>query len=458
MFGLYRLCQQRFPTLGLGLMFCIYWIPACTWFGLNRCHCIRSIISDVCYGSLENMGGHFCGRMFDTSNEDKSELCVGCTKSLTTGAWTYTSAEDIWGIPIAGHYNTYSGGGYIQKLDNTKENTLAMFSQLVENSWIDRLTRAVFVEFTIYNANINLLCYSIFLAEFLETGGGTNWVDTQCFKPSLFTDATFLFSILLYVLFTIILIYRTKVTIKNMKSQKCKYWKSFWNFIDFFICVFGYSGIAVWTGKFIYTKEALNLYYNNKDMFINFQHVVIWEYVFNVILGFLVFISMLRIMSALDYNKRMTALADILYHGGGEICRISILLFIGLVGFALLGYLLFGSMVYEYRNIFITFGTLTNTLIGRNSFDHMMRAAPMFAELYFFVYAFCIIFTLLTIFAAVLNHSISHVRKEQKLKPDSVGIVYLMKMTVNDMLSLFGIYINRRNNNIDTRIKDSKYL
>jgi membrane peptidoglycan carboxypeptidase len=63
------------------------------------------------------MDGHFCGRMFDTSNEDKSELCVGCTKSLTTGAWTYTSAEDIWGIPIVGHYNTYSGGGYIQKLD-----------------------------------------------------------------------------------------------------------------------------------------------------------------------------------------------------------------------------------------------------------------------------------------------------------------------------------------------------
>jgi membrane peptidoglycan carboxypeptidase len=88
-------------------MFCIYWIPACTLFGLNRCHCIRYIISDVCYGSLENMDGHFCGRMFDTSNEDKSEFCVGCTKSLTTGAWTYTSAEDIWGIPIAGHSSIY---------------------------------------------------------------------------------------------------------------------------------------------------------------------------------------------------------------------------------------------------------------------------------------------------------------------------------------------------------------
>jgi hypothetical protein len=71
---------------------------------------------------------------------------------------------------------------------------------------------------------------------------------------------------------------------------------------------------------------------SNENISILVHHI--WEYVFNVILGFLVFISMLRIMSALDYNKRMTALADMLYHGGGEICRISILLFIGLVGFA----------------------------------------------------------------------------------------------------------------------------
>lgn len=29
---------------------------------------------------------------------------------------------------------------------------------LFDNTWLDRLTRAVFVEFTVYNANVNLFC------------------------------------------------------------------------------------------------------------------------------------------------------------------------------------------------------------------------------------------------------------------------------------------------------------
>ncbi|XP_063447031.1 polycystin-1-like protein 2 [Mytilus trossulus] len=410
--------------------------------GLVRMRQVR-VKKEKCDIPVDIVAGHFCGAKFDTSKEDKSEYCVDCSKSLTANAWTYTEAKDIWGIPIVGHYNTYSGGGYIQNLHNTKATTLAIVDELVEHFWIDRLTRAVFVEFTLYNSNVNLLCYSIFLAEFLETGHGTNWVDTQCFRPSFLTDAAGLFSVLFYLLFIVILLYRTKLLITNMKNQKCSFWKGFWNVIDAFICIFGYSGIVVWVGKFIYTKKALNLYYNDKDVFINFQHIVIWDYVFSIILGFLVFISTLRVMSALEYNKRMTALADTLRHGGRAIFQFSVLVFIGLGAFAVLGYLLFGPAVYEYRNIFVTFGSLTNTLIGRNSLDSMIRAAPTFAEVYFFVYAFFVIFTLLTIFAAVLNDSISHVRQLQLQQPEPIGILNVMKNSIKDMFGLVGIHIKR---------------
>ncbi|CAC5409618.1 unnamed protein product [Mytilus coruscus] len=423
--------------------------------GLVRMRQVR-VKKEKCDVPVNIIAGHFCGGKFDTSNEDKSEYCVGCPKSLTKDAWTYTEAKDIWGISIVGHYNTYSGGGYIQNLHNEKATTLAIVDELVEHFWIDRLTRAVFVEFTLYNANVNLLCYSIFLAEFLETGHGTNWVDTQCFRPSFLTDATGLFSVLFYCMFIVILLYRTKLLITNMKNQKCSFWKGFWNIIDAFICFLGYSGIAAWVGKFIYTKKALNLYFINKDVFINFQHIVIWEYIFSTILGCLVFISTLRVMSALEYNKRMTALADTLRHGGGAIFRFSVIVFIGLGAFAVLGYLLFGPAVYEYRNIFVTFGSLTNTLIGRNSLDSMIRAAPTFAEVYFFVYAFFVIFTLLTIFAAVLNDSISHVRQEQLQQPEPIGILNVMKNSIRDMFGLVGIHIKRTDcDNKDKRKEES---
>jgi hypothetical protein len=49
--------------------------------------------------------------------------------------------------------------------------------------------------------------------------------------------------------------------------------------------------------------------------FINFQHIVVWEYLFTCILGILCFAATLRILSALSYNKRLTEVALVLQKG-----------------------------------------------------------------------------------------------------------------------------------------------
>lgn len=40
---------------------------------------------------------------------------------------------------------------------------------LFENAWLDQYTRAIFVEFTVYNANVNLFCIVTVL---METSAG----------------------------------------------------------------------------------------------------------------------------------------------------------------------------------------------------------------------------------------------------------------------------------------------
>lgn len=39
------------------------------------------------------------------------------------------------------------------------------------NRWITRGTRAVIIDFTVYNANVNLFCVIKLIVEFLPTGG-----------------------------------------------------------------------------------------------------------------------------------------------------------------------------------------------------------------------------------------------------------------------------------------------
>ena len=58
-----------------------------------------------------------------------------------------------WGV-IA----TYSGAGYYLDLSRTREETAAQIAGLKKNVWLDRGTRATFIDFSVYNANTNLFC------------------------------------------------------------------------------------------------------------------------------------------------------------------------------------------------------------------------------------------------------------------------------------------------------------
>lgn len=58
-----------------------------------------------------------------------------------------------WGV-----VSWYGGGGYYLDLSRSREETAAQLRALKDNLWLDRGSRAVFIDFSVYNGNINLFC------------------------------------------------------------------------------------------------------------------------------------------------------------------------------------------------------------------------------------------------------------------------------------------------------------
>ena len=73
-------------------------------------------------------------------------------------SWQYHTEKELKGSSHWGMLATYSGGGYYQDLAMTKEESAALLADLNNNLWLDHGTRAVFIDFSTYNANINLFC------------------------------------------------------------------------------------------------------------------------------------------------------------------------------------------------------------------------------------------------------------------------------------------------------------
>jgi hypothetical protein len=58
---------------------------------------------------------------------------------------------------MTGEFASYTEGGYIATLGPTRNNSLAVFQSLTNNSWLDKRTRAIFIDFTLYDPTTYVL-------------------------------------------------------------------------------------------------------------------------------------------------------------------------------------------------------------------------------------------------------------------------------------------------------------
>ena len=72
--------------------------------------------------------------------------------------WYYQSEDQLGGSSYQGWVNNYGGGGFVMDLGSNPSDTSDILTYLFNNTWIDSATRAIFIDFFVYNANINLFC------------------------------------------------------------------------------------------------------------------------------------------------------------------------------------------------------------------------------------------------------------------------------------------------------------
>ena len=79
------------------------------------------------------------------------------------------SKKEIWKY-IAG-IDSYGGGGYVYRIRGSSKKIRQDLKSLQQQRWINNHTRAVFLEFAVYNANVNLFGIATIVAEFIPGGG-----------------------------------------------------------------------------------------------------------------------------------------------------------------------------------------------------------------------------------------------------------------------------------------------
>ena len=158
-------------------------------------------------------------------------------------------------------YGTYSGNGMVQVLSSVKNESAKMINELVENLWFSRGTRALFLDFTVYNANLNLFCVVSLLFEFPATGGT---ITSGTFRTVKLIRYVSMFDYFImacegvYILF--IIYYAIEETLEILKLRG-SYFKSYYNNLDVVVVVLSIinEGLSIYTFFVVENQVKLNL-------------------------------------------------------------------------------------------------------------------------------------------------------------------------------------------------------
>ena len=163
----------------------------------------------------------------------------------------------------------YGGGGYVFRFKGSSKLIRSNLKMLEKMRWINNHTRAVFFEFAVYNANINLFGVATLVAEFIPGGGIKPFhrIDPVNLLRQHDPDGGFItFALLLYAIF---IIYYTMKELIEMKQRGIfVYFHDYWSWGEWTIIISGYTSAALYLSKFFLTSEILTKFAETKGKII----------------------------------------------------------------------------------------------------------------------------------------------------------------------------------------------
>ncbi|XP_011943420.1 PREDICTED: polycystic kidney disease protein 1-like 2 isoform X1 [Cercocebus atys] len=350
-------------------------------------------------------------------------------------AWQYQSQDQHRGYPIWGKLTVYRGGGYVVPLGTDRQSTSRILRYLFDNTWLDALTRAVFVEFTVYNANVNLFCIVTLTLETNALGTFFTHAALQSLRLYPFTDGWHPFVVAAEIIYFLFLLYYMVVQGKRMRKQTWSYFCSKWNLLELAIVLASWSALAVFVKRAVLAERDLQRCRNHREEGISFSETAAADAALGYIIAFLVLLSTVKLWHLLRLNPKMNMITAALRRAWGDISGFIIVILTMLLAYSIALNLMFGWKLRSYKTLFDAAETMISLQLGIFNYEEVLDYSPVLGS---FLIGSCIVFmtfVVLNLFVSVILVAFSEEQKYYQLSEEG-EIVDLLLMKIFSFLGI----------------------
>ncbi|XP_013384714.1 uncharacterized protein LOC106154780 [Lingula anatina] len=317
--------------------------------------------------------------------------------------------NDFW---YNGLFGSYPPSGYIVDVSSAAAAT-ATFTSLKANNWLDRSTRAVFVEFTINNAFVNVFTMVRVAIEFPVTGGMMVSATQSSFRPYPYVEAFDFVLLLIQIIWAIFVIYFFVKELILMFKMKLQYfYRHLWHVLGLCDCIMAFLSMAFFVLRTVYLVEVVEEVKNNIGKFVPFDRVVLWDDAYSTAIALDLFLAMMQLFAPLSFSESFAVLKSILKRSFGEVMNYVGIFVVLLYSFSAALVIETGDFTTSFKEIPESMYRLFGAMLGILKYADLREQDSLVMILVFVVFAMSMNFILLNMFMSIINDTLSDVKED----------------------------------------------
>ncbi|XP_071754722.2 polycystin-1-like protein 2 [Centroberyx gerrardi] len=368
--------------------------------------------------------------------------------------WKYQTQAQLRAYAIWGKMVLYRGGGFVVELGPDSQNASSVLEYLFKNTWFDAYTRAIFIEFTVYNANVNLFCIVTLLLETTAVGAFQFRSELQSVRLYQSSGGLHIFVMAAEVIYFLFILYYMFLQGKLMKQQRWAYFRSVWNLLELTIILLSWSAMAVFIKRAVLGNRDMAYYHNHKHQFASFHDTASADLVLQYLIAFLVLLATVKLWHLFRLNSKLNIITATLQRAWADMSGFLVIMLIMFLAYSITCNLLYGWKMSSYKTLMDSVLNMINLQVGIFNYEEVLNYNLVLSAL---LIGSCIVFmtfVVLNLFISVILMAFSHEQMYHKPSEEE-EIVDLM---LNKLCRLFGIRLKETKDSSGPEANDSADL
>jgi polycystin 1L2 len=378
-------------------------------------------------------------------------------------AFKYRHSSEIDSLPYIAQYSTYLGGGYVFDIQPTENITTvnSKLSILEKLGWIDDKTRALFIEFSLFNPNINLFSYCVIVFEYIPTG---SIVKSYQFNPiSLYTSTTgfMLLALICNIVYILIIVFLSLREIRSLMKQGYKrYFVQFWAYVDWLLIIFSFVALIMYLYReyeqyTLFTKLTENSNPNKVQQVIRLQKITYWTNTLVVFVAMCSFIGIIKFLNVISYSRNISLLLGTFRRSFVELINFILVFIVVWIGFVSLIFTTYNGLTKSCSTFVKTTESAFLIILGKFSTSAFTETQPIVGPIIFTIFYLVVVIFMANLLVAMIVQYFKKSRKEFNQEnglEDSILMEYIKNKwntLIVEILCLRRTTVKRRYNTVD---------